>query len=240
MLRNTWTIFKKEFALYFNSPIAYIFITVFLVVSASLFMNSSFFVVAQADMRSYFQMLPWTFLFFVPAVTMRLWAEERKSGTMEVLLTLPFRDTEIVAGKYLAALAFLALTVLLSFTIPLTLLKLGSPDMGPIIGGYVGAFFLGAAYLAIGMFISSFSDNQIIAFIISVVVSFLLLIIGEPFVLQSLPYGMKPVASYLGLGSHFQNIGKGVIDTRDVIYYLSVCFVFIYATMRQIESRLWA
>ena len=159
---------------------------------------------------------------------------------MEVLLTLPFRDAEVVAGKYFAALAFVILTIILSFPIPMILWRMGSPDFGPIIGGYIGSFLLGGAYLAIGMFVSSFSDNQIIAFIISVVVSFVLLIVGEPFVLQSLPLGVKPVAEYLGLGSHFHNIGKGVIDTRDVIYYLSMIFVFIYATMRQIESRLWA
>lgn len=239
MLKNIMTIFKKEFSLYFNSPIAYIFITVFLVVSTWFYM-SRFFVVAQADMRMYFTMLPWVFLFFVPAVTMRLWAEERKSGTIEVLLTLPFRDVEIVAGKYLAAYAFLILTVILSFPIPLTLMSLGSPDMGPIIGGYIGAFLLGGAYLAIGLFVSVFSDNQIVAFIIAVVASFFLLIIGESFVLQSLPAGIKPVVAYLGLGSHFQNIGKGVIDTRDIIYYFSVIFIFMYATMRQMGSRLWA
>jgi len=236
---QVWTIFKKEFSLYFNSPIAYIFIVVFLGASGYFFW-SRFYLINQADMRAYFQLLPWVFLFFIPAVTMRLWAEERRSGTMEVLLTLPFRDVEVVAGKYLAAFAFLVLTILLSFTIPLTLLKLGHPDMGPIIGGYLGSFLLGGAYLAIGMFVSSFSDNQIIAFIFSMVVSFLLLIIGESFVLQSMPNALKPIAEYLGLSSHFENIGKGVIDTRDIIYYLSVIFVFIYATMRQIESRMWA
>ncbi|MBU1022845.1 ABC transporter permease [bacterium] len=239
MLKKIGIIFKKEFSLYFNSAIAYIFIVAFLVVSAWFFMNG-FFLIAQADMRNYFQLLPWIFLFFVPAVTMRLWAEERRSGTMEVLLTLPFRDVEIVVGKYLAAFAFLILTVILSFPIPLTIMKMGSPDMGPIIGGYVGAFLLGGAYLAIGMFISSLCDNQMIAFILSVVASFVLLIIGEPFVLQSIPDTLKPAAQYLGLSSHFQNIGKGVIDTRDVIYYFSVIFVFIYATMRKLESRLWA
>lgn len=239
MFKNICTIFKKEFSIYFNSPIAYIFITVFLVVSTWFYMTR-FFLMAQADMRMYFSMLPWVFLFFVPAVTMRLWAEERKSGTIEVLLTLPFRDWEIVAGKYLAALAFLVLTVILSFPIPLTLVYLGSPDIGPIIGGYIGAFLLGGAYLAIGLFVSSFSDNQIIAFIIAVVVSFILFILGEPFILQSAPDGLKPVFAYLGLGSHFQNIGKGVIDTRDIIYYFSMIFIFMYATIRQLGSRLWA
>ena len=238
-MRQVWTIFKKEFALYFNSTIAYVFIVVFLVVSTWFFF-SRFFVINQADMRTYFQMLPWVFLFFVPAVSMRLWAEERRSHTMEVLMTLPFRDSEVVAGKFLAAFAFIILAVILSFPIPLTLKVLGNPDFGPIIGSYLGAFLLGGAYLAIGMFVSSFSDNQIIAFIISVVVTFLLLIVGEPFILQSMPGGLKSVAEYLGLSSHFQNIGKGVIDTRDIIYYFSVIFVFVYATMRQLESRLWA
>ena len=239
MLKKIGIIYKKEFSLYFNSAMAYIFIVVFLVVSAWFFM-SSFFLHGQASMRNYFQLLPTIFLIFVPAVTMRLWAEERRSGTMEVLLTLPFRDIEIVVGKYLAALAFLILTVALSFMIPVLLMKMGNPDMGPIIGGYIGAFLLGGAYLAIGMFISSLCDNQMIAFILSVVAAFVLLIIGEPFVLQSLPDSFKPAAQYLGLSSHFQNILKGVIDTRDIIYYFSVIFVFIYATMRKLESRLWA
>lgn len=239
MFRNIYTIFKKEFAMYFNSTIAYIFITVFLVVSTWIFM-SGFFVQGQVEMRSFFTLLPWIFLFFVPAVTMRLWAEERKSGTIEVLLTLPFRDFEVVMGKYLAAFAFLVLTILLTFPIPVSLMMLGEPDMGPIIGGYLGSFLLGGAYLAVGLFVSSFSDNQIVAFIIAVVISFVFLIIGEQFVLQSLPDSAKPVAAYFGLGYHFMNIGKGVIDTRDIVYYLSFIFVFIYATMRQIESRLWA
>jgi ABC-2 type transport system permease protein len=239
MLRNIWTIFKKEFTSYFNSTIAYIFITVFLVISTWFFM-SSFFVDGQVEMRRFFGLLPTVFLFFVPAVTMRLWAEEKKTGTLEVLLTLPFRDFEVVMGKYLAAFAFVILTVILSFPIPVTLMSLGEPDMGPIFTGYLGAFLLGGAYLAIGMFVSSFSENQIIAFIISLVVSFIFFIIGFQFVLQSLPDVIKPIAQYFSLTNHFENIGKGVIDTRDIVYYFSMIFVFVYATMRQIESRLWA
>jgi ABC-2 type transport system permease protein len=237
-MHNVYAIFKKEFKSYFNSPIAYIFITAFLVFSGWLFFRG-FFLIGQATMRPFFSILPWEFLFFVPAVTMRLWAEEKKLGTMELLMTLPLTDTEIVTGKFLASFLFLTIAVLLTFTFPLTLIYLGQPDMGPIFGGYVGSLLMGAAYLSIGLFISSLTENQIVAFILSVFACFALFIIGEPIVLTALPTWMAGIFTFLGLGSHFQSIGRGVIDSRDVIYYFSVIIFFLFLNTRFIESRKW-
>jgi len=230
--------FKKEFRTYFNSPIAYIFITVFLVLTNWLFMRA-FFIYNQSDMRGYFAFLPWIFLFFIPAVTMRLWAEEKKLGTMELLMTFPVRDRDVVLGKYLASLLFLTITILLSFSIPLTISILGDPDGGPIFGSYLGTILMGAAYLAIGLFFSSLTENQIIAFILGVAGCFLLFIIGEEFVLLTLPQTLVPLFKFLGLGTHFDSISRGVLDSRDILYYLSVVVFFLYLNVRSVESRKW-
>nr|HPQ41838.1 ABC transporter permease [bacterium] len=163
-------IFKREFRSYFDSPVAYIFITVFLVLTGWLFF-SSFFIVNYASLRGFFDILPWMFLFFVPAVTMRLWSEEKKLGTMELLMTLPVKDSDVVIGKFFASYAFMSLTVLLTFPLVISVSTLGNPDSGPIIGGYLGAILMGGAYLSIGMFASSLNENQIIAFILGVVIS---------------------------------------------------------------------
>ncbi len=238
-MRNIIAIFKKEFRSYFDSPIAYIFITAFLISSMWIFFRS-FFLIGQSMMRGYFSLLPWLFLFFVPAITMRLWAEEKKIGTLEVLMTLPVKDYEVIIGKYIAAYLFLAVTIILSVTLPITLIVLGQPDIGPIIGGYLGALLMGGAYLAIGLFASSLSENQIIAFILGIVFCFFLFILGENFVLVAIPSRLAPIFSYLGLGYHFESIGRGIIDTRDIIYYLSVIGFFLFLNIRSLESRKWS
>jgi ABC-2 type transport system permease protein len=237
-MENIITIFKKEFKAYFLSPIAYVFITVYLVATNFLFFQG-FFIMNQASMRNYFGLLPWVFLFFVPAITMRSWAEEKKGKTIELLLTWPLSDLEVVTGKFLASFCFLAVSILLSITVPITIAFLGSPDVGPIIGGYVGALLMGAAYLAIGLWISSLTENQIVAFIVGVVVTFILFIISSPFVTMAAPYYLVPFLTYIGLGSHFESIGRGVIDSRDVIYYLSVIGFFLFLNIRSLESRKW-
>jgi ABC-2 type transport system permease protein len=236
---NVWTLFKKEFRSYFNSPIAYIVITVFLVLNSWLFFRG-FFIINQADLRSFFALQPWFFLFFVPAVTMRLWAEEKRQGTFEILLTFPIKDWEIVAGKFLAGFTFLAVAVLLTLSLPLTATYLGNPDTGPIIGGYMGVLLMGGAYLAIGLFASSITVNQIIGFIVGMAISFFFLIIGEHIVLFSLPSALVPFFEYLGLGSHFASIGRGVIDTRDIVYYLSLVLFFLLLNAQIIGSRKWS
>src|SRR3990172_6679202 len=178
-MTNVWTVFKKEFRLYFNSPIAYILLTIFLVFCAWWFFYfKPFFVIGQADLRALFVILPFVFLFLVPAVAMRLWAEEKKLGTIELLLTLPLRDGEIVAGKYLAAFAFLGIAVALTFPIPLTVAWLGDPDPGPMVGSYVGSMLLAGAYLAIGSFASSITRDQIVAFILGLSVCTALYLAG--------------------------------------------------------------
>lgn len=237
-MRNFYAIFKKEFKSYFNSPIAYIYITVFLVLSNWLFLRG-FFLFRQANMRSFFGIMPWIFLFFVPAITMRLWAEEKKLGTLEILMTLPVRDHEVVLGKFCASFCFLILTVALSFPLVITIGVLGDPDTGPIIGSYLGVFLMGGAYLAIGLFVSSLTENQIIAFIISIVLIFILIIIGQDIVLFSAPDFLVPVFSYLSLESHFGSISRGVIDSRDLIYYFTVIGFFLYLNVRKLETGKW-
>jgi ABC-2 type transport system permease protein len=236
---NVLAVFRKEFRTYFNSTIAYVFITIFLILTIWLFFRS-FFLVNQATLRDFFGLIPIIFLLFVPAVTMRLWAEERKLGTMELLMTLPVTDTQVVLGKFLASLAFLTIAIALTFPLAIMVEALGNPDWGPIIGGYLGVLLLGGAYLAIGLYISSLTENQIVAFILSVVVCFILFIIGEDLILFALPEWIRPVGQALGLGAHFDSIGRGVIDSRDVIFYLSVIGFFLYLNVRSIERRAWA
>jgi ABC-2 type transport system permease protein len=224
-MQNINAIFKKEFRSYFNSPIAYIFITFFLAISSWLFFRA-FFISGQAEMRGYFGLLPWIFLFFIPAVTMKLWAEEKKLGTAEILMTLPIRDYEVVLGKFLASFGLLAVTALFSLAIPISVAILGDPDGGTIVCGYLGLLLMGAAYLAIGLFTSTLTENQIIAFILGISACFVLLIIGEDIVLFSTPNWLYPIFSYLGLGSHYSSILRGVIDSRDIIYYLTIIGFF--------------
>ncbi len=237
-MRDIIAIMKKEFRSYFDSPIAYIFTSVFLVLSGWLFYKN-FFLANYASLRILFDLMPWLFLFFVPAVTMRLWSEEKKLGTMELLMTLPLKDSDVVLGKFLASFLFLSITTLLTFPLVISTFALGNPDFGPIIGGYLGAILMGGAYLSIGMFASSLTENQIISFILGVVLCFTLLIIGENFVLSTMPLSIVPLLQYLSLGAHFDSIGRGVIDTRDLIYYLSVISFFLFLNTRSLASRSW-
>jgi len=237
-LKIIYILFKKELMGYFNSPIAYIFIGVFLVVGNWLFFKN-FFLIGQVNMRAYYDLLPWIFLFLSPALTMRLWAEEKKAGTIEFLLTLPVTDWQVVLSKFFGALAFLTISLLLTLTLPFSLLSLGNLDWGPVLGGYLGAILLGGAYLSLGLFISSLTKNQIIAFVLGLVACFTAFIIGAQFVLIGAPKFIVPILDFLGLGNHFYNIAKGVIDSKDVIFYLSFIFVFLFLNARVIESRGW-
>lgn len=232
------SIFKKEFFGYFNSPIAYVYLFVYIGLTNWLFFKT-YFLGGQASMRSYFGILPILFLFFVPAVTMRLWAEERKSGTIELLFTLPIRVQDVVLGKFLAAYAFLCVSLLLSLSVPISVAISGDPEWGPIVGGYIGAFLMGGAYLAIGMFVSNLTENQIIAFILGVVVTFILYIMGSPIVTFSMPNFLVPFFTFLGLGNHYESVGRGVLDSRDFAYYLSMMGVFLFLNYYFIENRKW-
>jgi ABC-2 type transport system permease protein len=237
-LKIIFILFKKELMSYFNSPIAYIFIGVFLVVGNWLFFNT-FFLIGQASVRNYFSLLPWIFLFLSPALTMRLWAEEKKSGTIEFLLTLPITDWQVILAKFSSALAFLFFSLMLSITLPISVAWLGNLDLGPVIGSYLGAILLGGSYLALGLFISSLTKNQIIAFVLGLVACFAVFIVGADFVLISAPQFFVPAMKFLGLGNHFNNIARGVIDTKDIIYYFSFIFLFLWLNVRVIEKRSW-
>ncbi len=237
-MQNINAIFKKEFRSYFNSPIAYICITFFLTISSWLFFRT-FFISSQAEMRGFFGLMPWIFLFFIPAVTMKLWAEERKIGTAEILMTLPLKDYEVVIGKFLASFGLLAVTALFSLALPLTVVILGDPDGGTIVCGYLGLLLMGGAYLAIGLFASTITENQTIAFIFGISACFALLIIGEDIVLFSTPNWLYPIFEYVGLGAHYSSILRGVIDSRDIIYYLSIIGFFLYLSASAVEERKW-
>lgn len=235
-MNHVIAIAKKELKAYFNSPLAYLFIDVFLVVLAWLFFQS-YFIISQASMRVYFAYIPWVFLFLIPAITMRLWAEEKKLGTIELLLTSPVKDESIVLGKFFASVLFLSITLALSFAIPVVLYWTGAPDTGILIGSYLGALFLGSAYIAIGMWLSAFTDNQIIAFILAIVVCFFFYIVGEAFVLQKMPSFLAGFFDQLGLGTHYESMTRGVLDSRDILYYLSFIGFFLFLNVRQISSR---
>lgn len=237
-MNSTGIIFRRELKSYFNSPVAYIVILAFLGVTHWLFFRT-FFLDNQSTLRPFFSLLPWIFLFLGPAITMRTWAEEKKLGTIEVLMTFPVREREAVLGKFLAAFLFLVITLGLTISLPLTVMFIGYPDPGPILGGYLGACLLGGTYLAIGLFASNLTENQIVAFILAIVLGFALLVIGEDFVMFSLPPALVPACAYLGLGTHFESIGRGVIDSRDIIYYLSIIGFFLFLNQLSLESRKW-
>lgn len=237
-MSDVMTIFKREFRAYFDSPIAYIFLTIFLLV-ANWFFFATFFDAGQATLRGLFSLLPILFLLFVPAVTMRSWAEEKKLGTFELLMTLPIKDAHAVLGKFLASFVFVALAVVLTFPLIITVFSVGNPDPGPIWGGYVGGLLLAAAYVAIGMLMSSLSENQIVGFILALTSCLILYLIGTPIVLMKVPTWLAGALQMMSLGSHFDNIGRGVIDSRDVLYYLSIIGFFLFVNVRVIESRSW-
>ncbi len=239
-MRNTLVITKKEFKSYFSTPLAYVFLVAFLIITQWMVMRG-YFIRAQADMRSFFGLVPVIFILFVPAVTMRLWAEERRQGTIETLMTSPLRDMEIIVGKFLGGWLFIILGLLLTFALPLVIRATAAPtigiDRGPIIGGYIGLVLLGGAYLSIGLFASSLWDSQIAAWIIGASICFFLYMIGDPFGLFSLPAALVPLFQYLSLSRHFENIARGVIDLRALIYYFSVIFYFLFLNACILKNR---
>jgi ABC-2 type transport system permease protein len=227
---------KKELRSFFDSPIAYIVITIFLLISGWFFFNDLF-LVNQASMRNLFGIVPFIFMFFVPAITMRQISEEKKSGTIELLVTLPVKDYQIILGKFMAGLILICAALVLTWVYVLVLSGLGNLDIGAVVAGYVGLVFLGAAYLSIGMFTSSLTQNQIVAFITGFVIIFALYMADK--VLMFVPGFLASVLEYLSVGYHFSNISRGVIDSRDVIYYLSLIFFFLFLAVRTLESRKW-
>jgi ABC-2 type transport system permease protein len=235
-LSNIKAITKRELAGYFSSPVAYVFIVIFLLLMGFFtFMAGGFFERGQATLEaSFFLWHPWLYLFLVPAVGMRLWAEERRVGTLELLLTLPITAWQAIVGKFLASWIFLFLALLLTFPVVITVNYLGSPDNGVIFAGYVGSFLMAGAYLAISCMTSAMTRNQVVSFILSVVVCLFLVLCGFPPVTNLLtrmdwPWLVNTVAAFSVI-THFEYFTKGVLDSRDVIFFLSVIGFSLFAT----------
>jgi ABC-2 type transport system permease protein len=240
-MKDVSIIFKREFQAYFYSPIAYVFSIIFILLNCGLYMFHFFFF-GNADMRSFFSMLPLTLgLIFIPAISMRLWSEENKLGTVELLLTLPMKTEHIVLGKYLASFVFYLIALAGTLTIPIVLIILGRPDFGPIFGGYFGAVLLGAFFLSIGIFISCFFSDQIVSLIITSLVCGFLTLIGwqyVPMVIDGWFPGLGSfLYSYVGITRHFNDIERGVIDIKSIIYFLSFTALFIYLNAKALERR---
>ncbi len=233
-MQQTLQIFFKEFKDYFISPIAYIVIAIFLLITGWFFFMT-FFLFGQAEMRGFFSLLPIVFSFVIPAVTMRLFSEEMNVGSYETLMTLPVSQKNVVVGKFLAATAFVGAMLLPTVAYPVCISFLGDLDWGPVIGGYVGAMCLGASFCAIGLFASSLTRNQIIAFIIGMVICFALTMFDQ--MLFFFPRNLVGFISYLGAQFHFENIAKGIVDSRDLLYFLSVVFIALFGTHIVLEEK---
>ena len=233
-MRQAIQIFRKDFRSYFVSPIAYIVIAIFLLVTGWFFF-ATFFLFGQANLRNFFSLLPIIYSFVIPAITMRLVSEELNIGSYEILMTMPVTFGGVVVGKFLAAMAFVAAMLIPTLCYPVTVSLLGQLDWGPVIGGYIGAILLGAAFCAIGLFASALTRNQIIAFIIGMAICFILALLDK--MLFFLPRSLLGVLAYLGADFHFQNISKGIIDSRDVIYFLSVSFIGLYAAYLALRDK---
>lgn len=233
-------LFRREMSGYFGTPLAYVFLTVFLVLAGTFaFFLGNFFARGQADLQAFFSFHPWLYLFLVPAISMRLWAEERKLGTIELLLTLPVSLTSVVFAKFLASWIFLLVALILSFPFWLTVNFLGTPDNGVILMSYLGSFLMGGAFLAVGSALSALTKNQVIAFVLTAAVCFLFTANGSQIIL-SLFTGWAPaevidVISHFSFLTHFQAIIRGVMDARDFIFFLSVIVFFLVATILIID-----
>ena len=242
VLSGLMPVFVRELGGYFLTPVAYVFIVIFLFLTGVFtFQLANYFERGQADLRPFFEFHPWLYLFLVPAVSMRLWSEERKQGTIELLLTLPIPLTSAVLGKFLAAWAFCGIALVLTLPMWITVNYLGKPDNGAIAAGYVGSLLMAGAFLAIGSCVSSLTRNQVIAFVVTVVVCFGFLLSGFPPVLDVFsgwaPQSVVDTIASFSFLTRFDAISKGVIDARDVLYFLSVIGLFLFATGVMVETK---
>jgi ABC-2 type transport system permease protein len=234
-LRHIATIAKRELIGYFASPVAYVFIVIFLLLSGFFtFMVAGFFQRGQANLMSFFVWHPWLYLFLVPAVGMRMWAEERRLGTIELLLTMPITPWQAIVGKFLASWLVLAVALALTFPIVITVNYLGHPDNGVIVAGYFGSLLLSGAYLSIAAMTSAMTRNQVVSFILSVVICLFLILAGWPPVTNLLtqwasPWFVQTIAAF-SVMTHFESIQKGVIDSRDVLFFLSLILFSLFTT----------
>ncbi len=233
-MRQVAHILNKELKDYFISPIAYIVISIFLLVTGWFFF-ATFFLFNQADLRNFFGLLPVIFSFIIPAITMRLFSEELNVGSYELLLTLPVTFLDIILGKFLAGVVFVAAALVPTLFYSVFISFLGQLDWGPIAGGYLGAILLGAAYTAVGLFASSLTRNQIVAFIIGMIICFFLTLIDK--MLFFFPQSVLGIIGYLGADLHFRNIAKGIIDSRDILFFLSIIFIGLYSTHLVMQGK---
>ena len=240
-MHKAYAIARREFRGYFDSPVAYIVLTVFLLVSGWIFF-STLFLLGQAEMREFFN--PVSRIFFspamlmiiiAPAITMRLVAEEKKLGTLELITSMPIRDVEVVLGKFLAALALMGVALLLTLVYAVSVAAIGDLDWGPVVSGYLGLFLLTASLLAIGLACSAWTDNQIIAFIIAFLVSASLFFVH--YLVLFVPQSVAGVVDFLSVSSHLENMARGVIDTRDVLYYLSLTAGALFVAERSLAQQ---
>jgi len=233
-MKAMFTVFRRELAAYFATPLAYVFIFIFLVLSgATTFFLGGFFERGQADLAPFFGFHPWLYLLLVPAIAMRLWADERKTGTIELLLTLPVSIGQAVVGKFLAAWTFTGIALALTFPMWITVNYLGSPDNGVILTSYIGSFVMAGSYLAIGAAFSALSKNQVIAFVLAAVVCLLFTVSGTPLVLNAFsgwaPAVVVDTVSNLSMLANFDGISRGVLDAVNIVYFGSVIVLFLFA-----------
>ena len=241
-MRELKELFKKEWLGYFYSPVAYVFIVIFLFSTVgTTFFLGHFFASNQASLELFFMFHPWLYLFLIPALGMGLWAEERAQGSIELLLTLPISLTEAVLAKFLAAWAFVGLALFLTFPMVFTVLYLGQPDKGVMLTGYLGSFLMGGAYLAIASFTSALTRNQVISFIVTVMVCFTLVLSGWGVFVELLsawlPTVMVELISNFSFTTHFMNLGKGIVDLRDLIFFFSVMVAGLLLTALVLEKK---
>ena len=235
------SVFKRELRAYFSTPLAYVFLVIFLFFSSFLTFQQNFFTLRQASMRTFFSNMPLLFIFLVPAIAMRLWAEERRSNSIELLFTLPVTATQAVLGKFLAAWSVIALALVLTCPMVLTVSYLGDPDWGPIWTGYVGCLLLAGAYLAIGSFFSCLTRNQVIAFVLAVLACGLFLFAGSPNAMEYLagflPVRLVEMAESLSFESRFESIQRGVIELRDVAFFVLLMAGWLWANIVVLKER---
>ncbi len=241
-MHNFWTIYRREFSASFNSPIAYIFIFLFLAMMAFIFfVLQGFFARPNPEVRGYFDLLPWTLIIFIPAITMRLWSEEKKQGTIELLMTLPMKTWELVLGKFLAGYSIVAMSILLTLLLPITVSWVAQIDSTALVAAYVGALLIAGVYIAIGSWISALTENQIVAFLFAVVACALVFFMGFPQVsdwANKTPFGgLGRFVSYFGTSVHYQKFAQGQVTAVDVVYSLSMIGLFLGLNNFAVEGR---
>ena len=244
-MRGFYSVFKRELRAYFSTPLAYVFLVIFLAASGFVTFQQGFFEMREASLRIFFSNMPLLFIFLVPAIAMRLWAEERRTNSIELLFTLPITRPQAVLGKFLAAWSVVAIALVLTLPMLMTVCYLGDPDPGPIVTGYLGSLLLAGAFLGIGGFFSCLTRSQVIAFVLSVVACAVFLFAGSPAALDYLqgagaPMGLIEIGESLSFESRFQSIQRGVIEMRDVSFFVLLTAGWLWATVVTLKERMAA